>query len=776
MAILFSPPFFRATDITGAPVEGAFLGFYKTGTSTLQPIWSDVSLSIPLTNPLQSDGNGWFPAVWLDDALPSYKFVLSAPDVNTPSIPGAVLRTGDPYNTTIAQAQTAAETSAFINPVNLSFAPGDVRRYGAVGDGAADDTTAVTNALLVGSQSGGPEVVLPSTNTFKLTSYVEIHSNTTLRIEGIVLLTNRASGFFSNGATNIFVTGGGTLIDTTVQSNYIWNNNNLNGSTPQAPAFHFRSSVNVTVESLIFNYINSGVLFSNQSATNTTIAGISLSQVITPAQCTVRGCNFQFMEMSSMACYNGTGIVYDGNYVYRSGDGGIWMMTCGNSSIRNNQRISPSATPTDVAAHSSNNAAFPTTWNDEQGIEIEGCFATEIAHNIVQNFWGAGIDVKNNCNRVLVIGNQLSGCEQNSICTRDGDGVKNACSKVSIIANTISEHGTLHYNQAISFTGAIRTGETFICEILNNVIYAYQTTGGIMCMGPGAYQASWYLGSPHEASLIVQGNSFDFKNTSFTNGSETIGYNSATLSAIYIVGQYDAIKCDDNKITADQYLSSDTRVPSSPAISLIYVSANSAFYPNICSISGNVIANGWNGGIVVTGQDAFSQSGLKVNENVIGALYAGNFIQLNATHYASVSGNQLSQVGHGGQTGIQITGSSGHLVLGAVVNNNVIGGGMSTAGGIGTNSMSYGVGFTFCQNCVCTGNRVAIPATGNVLATSCAGDIITRDTTGFPRTGAGTPVATVTSLYFGEMYFDSSGTAWYSATAAQATTWTKLTN
>lgn len=154
MALLFAPPFFRATDIAGAPIPGAFLGFYSTGTSTLAPIWSDVNLSIPLANPLPSDANGWFPAIWLDDTL-TYKFVLYSPDANTPTIPGAVLRTGDPYNATNSVGATAAETAAGVVITTLSYPVLNPFRYGADGLGGAADATALAAVQAVLAQTSG---------------------------------------------------------------------------------------------------------------------------------------------------------------------------------------------------------------------------------------------------------------------------------------------------------------------------------------------------------------------------------------------------------------------------------------------------------------------------------------------------------------------------------------------------------------------------------------------------------------------------------------------
>lgn len=131
MAILFAPPRFKATDKDNNPIPGAFLAFFATQTSTPQPIYADYLLTIALPNPVKADANGLFPAIWLDDSLPAYKYIFTSPDVNDSTQPGAVQYTGDPYNF-----------------VSVPIESGDVLKLGLVPN---DPTAAAQNTALLRS-------------------------------------------------------------------------------------------------------------------------------------------------------------------------------------------------------------------------------------------------------------------------------------------------------------------------------------------------------------------------------------------------------------------------------------------------------------------------------------------------------------------------------------------------------------------------------------------------------------------------------------------------
>lgn len=59
----------------GVPLVGAQLFFYETGTNTPQNTYSDEALTVPNTNPVISDANGYFGNVFLLPS-PAYRVVL----------------------------------------------------------------------------------------------------------------------------------------------------------------------------------------------------------------------------------------------------------------------------------------------------------------------------------------------------------------------------------------------------------------------------------------------------------------------------------------------------------------------------------------------------------------------------------------------------------------------------------------------------------------------------------------------------------------------------
>ncbi|HEY2482478.1 MAG TPA: hypothetical protein VGI30_09830, partial [Caulobacteraceae bacterium] len=126
-----------------APIGGAKMQFYLTGTTTPSPAYADGALATPLANPVIADGSGKFPAIYLDPTV-TYRLQVQ-------NSAGAVLSDVDPVNlNTVAatQAQVNAGTSAntFVAPSTLAGWTGVIGALGFTPVNRAGDT--VTNLVI----------------------------------------------------------------------------------------------------------------------------------------------------------------------------------------------------------------------------------------------------------------------------------------------------------------------------------------------------------------------------------------------------------------------------------------------------------------------------------------------------------------------------------------------------------------------------------------------------------------------------------------------------
>lgn len=78
--------------------------------------------------------------------------------------------------------RTAGEIAASVTPSNYAYPPGDVRRYGAIGNGVADDTAAIQSAMNT-ANGVAARVYFPS-GTFKTTATLNWPSDWPLEIVG----------------------------------------------------------------------------------------------------------------------------------------------------------------------------------------------------------------------------------------------------------------------------------------------------------------------------------------------------------------------------------------------------------------------------------------------------------------------------------------------------------------------------------------------------------------------------------------------------------------
>lgn len=195
MSVTLSPPMFLqffSPNNSGAPAAGYLLFTYIAGTSTKQATWTDSTQTVQNSNPIVLDSNG-AAYVWGDPTL-SYKFVFCQPNDTDP--PTSPLRTVDniqfPVSLSTITEQfiglllyplTSAEIAAGVTPVNYSYPPGNIYRYGTNSSpGSTDMTAAIQDAINQSAQAGGSPAYVPqnlhrTTATLMLRRYATLYGD-----------------------------------------------------------------------------------------------------------------------------------------------------------------------------------------------------------------------------------------------------------------------------------------------------------------------------------------------------------------------------------------------------------------------------------------------------------------------------------------------------------------------------------------------------------------------------------------------------------------------
>jgi hypothetical protein len=183
----------------GRPLDGGLLFTYAAGTNNKIDTYQNES-GTPNTNPIVLDFRGEA-NIWLE-ASQTYKFVLAPrgdtdpptnPIWSVDNIPGVMSQ--EDFDDLLAQsppfATTARETAAGVTVVDHFYPLGDVRRYGAVGNGSiigqtgTDDSAAFVAANATGYQvlvQGG--LIYRISNNVTITSEFFIGPNSTVSVDG----------------------------------------------------------------------------------------------------------------------------------------------------------------------------------------------------------------------------------------------------------------------------------------------------------------------------------------------------------------------------------------------------------------------------------------------------------------------------------------------------------------------------------------------------------------------------------------------------------------
>lgn len=236
----------RFVDNNGNPLAGGLVYTYAAGMSTPQATYVDSTQTTQNTNPITLNARGEAP-IWFNPAL-AYK--INVTDSQGNQVPGWPIDNVPGGYVSLANLgltlypQTAAEINAGITPNNYLYAPGDVRRYGAVI--GTDCSSAVTTAASCNGQVTFPYI---STSAWVINSTPTIPA-------GVILYVVPGATFSGTGAANLGFNAGlyfQLIEESTVPSDfataYIRRNANHTGGS------NTRTESALRVES----YVSSGV-------------------------------------------------------------------------------------------------------------------------------------------------------------------------------------------------------------------------------------------------------------------------------------------------------------------------------------------------------------------------------------------------------------------------------------------------------------------------------------------------------------------------------------
>jgi hypothetical protein len=210
---VFTLPPQQPLSAAGRILPGSKASFFLTNSSTPTPVYTTAELDTTHTQPVEADGGGRFPTIYLN---PSITYKVTVTDAND-----VLLYTIDPVNDDVLDPdeiaellspRTSAEISAGVTPVNYAYPPGDVRRYGATGDGVTDDTFAIQQASDALPTWGGI-LYFEFGTAYKIGRIDIISKNATVYADGAkFLLDGNGAGFVLHGTVSLFNIFGGYIV------------------------------------------------------------------------------------------------------------------------------------------------------------------------------------------------------------------------------------------------------------------------------------------------------------------------------------------------------------------------------------------------------------------------------------------------------------------------------------------------------------------------------------------------------------------------------------
>jgi hypothetical protein len=189
VAQLVYSPLSQVISPAGVPISGALLYVYNAQSTTPRTTYSDIGLATQNANPLIADGAGRFGPIYLASTGDNYKLVLhDANDAHITTrddIPvSPISQFSQAELGAILYPRTAGEISASVTPVNYTYPPGHLLRYGTNTTPGTTDMSTALQAAVDSATSINPVIYL--TDDVGIAKPILIRTTTTqnLTIQG----------------------------------------------------------------------------------------------------------------------------------------------------------------------------------------------------------------------------------------------------------------------------------------------------------------------------------------------------------------------------------------------------------------------------------------------------------------------------------------------------------------------------------------------------------------------------------------------------------------
>lgn len=569
-------------DNNGDPLSGGKLWSYQAGTTTPQTTYTTAAGNVAHTNPIVLDSGGRVSTgeIWLT-AGSNYKFVLmTSADVvlatwdNITGINGTGIATNasavayDPSGTGAVQTTVQDKLRQTVS----------VKDFGAVGDGVADDTSAI-QAALTASQS----VHIPS-GTYKISS--------TLNLQGQSFL------FGDGGSSEITCANGDiSIIYGLSTNNCVVQNLKISitvaGTAAYTGAVHFKNSNNCRVENVEIDGASwAGVYL--ESSSYCCVTGVYAHNWRGSIQDSADICVYRASQFN----------VIDGNQLFGNGWHGILVQepVAGQLPIKNvlsNNRVGAHKTygiavyavtaggadlfTEIVANHVEDIDGATLSGNAGAGIYIQSSGGVSIVGNVVRNcclstssltLTPAGIAINNlssGLSPCTISGNVVSQIKNYygiEVASSSG-GVSIAGNTVLLTANTASTTTGIYINAASNCTissNTVRlssaTGETGIfifangADISNNVVTNNTVVGGAFAGVRFDQTGGFFNRNISVSGNVVSGGSA--ANICFRFGSVVQGVVSNNVGVAVTTRACTVTTCTQTRLTGNNFTTSGT--------------------------------------------------------------------------------------------------------------------------------------------------------------------------------------------------------------------------